>query len=63
MENSYSRIRLQLKATLDELEQYKVTNKGLQVEFKTNDFLKSIRDDENCHLKYQNRQLDKENVI
>ena len=58
MENSYSRIKLQLQATLDALEQYKVTNKRLQVEVKTHDLLKSIRDNENCHLKYQNRHLE-----
>ena len=48
MENTYSIIKSQLQATLDELEQYRVTNKRLQVEVKTNDLLKSIRDDENC---------------
>ena len=35
-----------------------MTNKRLQVEVKTNDLLKSIRDDENCRLKNQNRQLE-----
>ena len=58
MENTYSGIKSQLKAALDKLEQYKVTNKRLQVEVKTNDLLKSIRDDENCRLKNQNRQLE-----
>ena len=54
----YSEIKSQLQATLDELEHYKVTNKCLQVEVKTHDQLKSIRDNENCHLKDQNRQLE-----
>ena len=58
MENSYSVIKFQLQVALDELEKYKVTNKGLQVEVKTNDLLKSIRDDENRHLKNQNRHLE-----
>ena len=58
MANTYSVIKSQLQAMLDELEQYKVTNKRLQVEVKTNDLLKSIRDDENCLLKSQNRQLE-----
>ena len=40
------------------LEKYKVTNKRLQVEVKMNELLKSIRDDENCCLKNQNRQLE-----
>ena len=58
MENTYSVIKPQLQATLEDSEQYKVTNKRLQVEVKTNDLLKSIRDDENCRLKNQNRQLE-----
>ena len=56
MENSYSRIKLQLQEELEYLEQYKVTNKRLEVEVKTNDLLKSIRDDENCRLK--NKKID-----
>ena len=58
MENTYSVIKTQLQATLDALEQDKVTNKRLQVEVKTNDLLKSIRDNENCRLKNKNRQLE-----
>ena len=58
MENSYIVIKFQLQAKLDESEQYKVTNKHLQVEVKTNDLLKSIREDENCCLKNKNRQLE-----
>ena len=58
MENTYSIIKSQLQATLDELEKYKVANKCLQVEVKTNVLLKSIRDDENCLLKSQNQQLE-----
>ena len=54
MENTYSVIKSQLQATLEELEQYKVTNKRLQVKVKTNDLLKSIRDDEYCRLKNKN---------
>ena len=42
MENSYSVIKLHLQATLDALEQHKVTNTCLQVEVKTHDLLKSI---------------------
>ena len=51
MENTYSMIKSQLQATLEELEKYKVTNKRLQVEVKTNVFLKSITDDEHSNLK------------
>ena len=58
MPNTYLVIKLQLQATFEELEQYNVANKHLQVEFKMNDLLKSIRDDENCRLKNQNRQLE-----
>ena len=54
MTNTYSVIKSQLQATLEELEQYKVTNKCLEVEVKMNYFLKSIRDDENCRLKNKN---------
>ena len=38
MVNTYSVIMSQLQATFEELEQYKVNNKRLQVEVKTNDF-------------------------
>ena len=58
MANTYLVTKSQLQAMLDELEQYKVTNKLLQVEVKTNVLLKSIRDDENCLLKSQNQQLE-----
>ena len=58
MENTYSVIKSQLQAVLDELEKYKVTNKRLRVEVKTNDLLKSIRDDDTCRLKNQNWQLE-----
>ena len=58
MENSYSVIKFQFQVVLDKLEQYKVTNKRLQVEVKMNDLLKSIRDDENCCLKNQNQQFE-----
>ena len=40
------------------MKQYKVTNKPLQVDVKMNDLLKSIRDDDTCHLKNQNWQLE-----
>ena len=58
MSNTDSVIKSQLQATLEELEQYKVTNKRLQVEVKTHDLSKSIRDNDNYRLIDQNRQLE-----
>ena len=58
MENTYSVNRSQLQTTLEELEQYKETNKRLHVEVKMQKLMKELRDNENYHLRDQNRQLE-----
>ena len=58
MTNTYSTIKSQLQAALEELKQYKVTNKHLHVEVKMQNLMKELRDNENCRLRDQNRQLE-----
>ena len=55
MENTYSVIMSQLQATFEELDKYKVTNKHLHIEFKTQKLMKELRDNKNCRLRDQNR--------
>ena len=55
MTNTYSMIKSQLQAALEELEQYKETNKHLHVEVKTQKLIKELRDNENCRLRDQNQ--------
>ena len=59
MENTYLVIMSQLQATFEELDKYKATNKRLHVEVKTQKLMKELRDNENCRLRDQNRQLEK----
>ena len=57
MAPTYLEMKSQLQTTLDELEKYKAINKSIQVEVETQKRLKEWRDNENCRLWNQNRQL------
>ena len=51
-------MKSQLQTIVDELEQYKVINKSIQADVEMQKRLKEWRDNENCRLRNQNRQLE-----
>ena len=59
MAPTYSDMKSQLQTTVDELEQYKAINKSIQADVETQKQLKEWRDNENCCLWNQNRQLER----
>ena len=59
MAPTYSEMKSQLQTTVDKLEQYKAINKSIQTDVETQKQLKEWRDNENCHLWNQNRQLER----
>ena len=57
MAPTYSEMKSQLQTTMEELDQYKMINKSIQVDVETQKWLKEWRDNENHRLWNQNRQI------